>query len=159
MRFELLRHANHAVLLRSAFLDGLGPGEERRFADTSAVELTLKERDPVQDILERLVFAQILRSRVKDGIKLQLVFIDFWNVCGDKLNAILQLLLIILKRVLHCGLQLIDARSILWGLGRVFELVQWIDCCVNTLLVCCVVTGKVETQVKSVLQVHLLGPL
>ena len=89
MRFELISHAKHAVLLRSAFLDGLGPGEERRFADASAVELTLKERDPVQDILERLVFAQILRRRVKDSLKLQLVFIDFWNVRGDKLNAIL----------------------------------------------------------------------
>ena len=89
MRFELLRNAYHAVLSRSAFFDGLGPREERCFADTSAVELTLKERDPVENILEALVLAQILRRRVKDGVKLQLVLINRWNVCGDNFNTIL----------------------------------------------------------------------
>ena len=105
-----------AVPLRSAFFDGLGPQEERCFADTGTVELTLKERDPVENVLEALVLAQILRCSVKDGVKLQFLFVNSWNVLGDNLNAILMLFFIELKRVLHCGFQLIKAILILLGL-------------------------------------------
>lgn len=105
------------------------------------------------------MLAQELCGSVKDCVKLQFILVNYLNLIGNNFDARLQLFLIELVWILHCVLQLSDAGLIFFRLGCISELLHWICGFFYALLVTCVSTRKIETQIKMICQVKLLWPL